>query len=134
MRNFWIGYYHARDNYARFKGAFLWSENIAGAVARLYPDHSLHVVKAPHNATPLLEWALNLPETTAAAVLDPKGFLLGIINKFHRTWVKKPLWIEMGVTGTDVAVTVRSGKAHPGLGDLQLTWHRRQSSEEVHDM
>ena len=124
LRNYWIGYYHARDKYARFKGSFLWAEQIAGPVARQYPGaHSLEVLRAPRNATPALEWAFNLPETTAAATLDPTGFLTSIIERFHHTWVKKPLHIEMGVAGTNVSVSVYSLHKHPTLEQLNIVWH-----------
>lgn len=80
-RNYWIGYYHAKDNYKRF------------------PMHQ-------HNK----EFVSRLPELALRSFLQPVEAINHIISNYSSTWSKRPLWIELAVAGTDVGVSVVSNE------------------------
>ena len=81
MRNYWIGFHHAREHYSRFT-TFVTNKTFVASVTDLAQG-------AAHN---------------------PQSALESIVATGAKGWVKVPLWIEMGVAGTPCRITVRRHK------------------------
>ena len=53
------------------------------------------------------EWVAAMMTSVSSAWLHPRHWLTDhIIKRWNETWIKRPLWIEMGVTGTGVSVRI----------------------------
>ena len=66
-------------------------------------------------------WVVAMMNSANSAFLHPRQWLQGhIIRRWNATWRKRPLWIEMGITGTGVSVRVECNAVSKKADALQL--------------
>ena len=105
---YWQGYRHAREHYMRFVR---------------YVNHP--------------GWTISTPAFARRAAQDPVGVLEELVLAYGASWSKRPLRIDMGVSGTGITLTIQDRSESPpwsrerGLTDLQLTW-RNASCKAIH--
>lgn len=78
MQNYWLGYVHARAHYSRF---------------RRHQSNRAFTTK--------------LPALAAHATRNPIYVVQSIMVAYNHTWIKQPLWIEIGVVNTGHCVSIR---------------------------
>ena len=98
---YWVGFVHARAKYSRFR----WQQSNHEFVARL-------------------------PQLAANAATDPVAALKSLIHTYKDTWLKRPLWIEMGVSGRSVCCTIRTAAPRPVDMALDVRWHACNESHK----
>ena len=93
--NYWLGYWHAREHFIRFPR---------------YANSPGFVLEAPRLAE--------------RAKTQPVEVLSEILLAYGPTWSKRPLWIELGVTGTNVGLSIGATRGFDRThAPLSLAWH-----------
>lgn len=90
MRSYWTGFVHARSTYKRFKK---------------------HQTNKGFNE--------HMVEFAESAAANPVPSIRHIITRYNTTWLKSPLWVEIGVAGTAARVNITRART----GDpLNIEW------------
>ena len=72
-----------------------------------------------HRFTTDRAWMVEMMNTASSAYLHPRQWLQEyIIERSYRFWRKRPLWIEIGVTGTGVSVRIECNSTVSLVGEI----------------